>query len=87
MQCFIDSLVRNAKKGDTKCQHLVDMLDQDVEQEVVAEAAKISELLHSIAMDGKVFKEDSFLSSTFRNMGQNDERIVWTNDRAGDAGK
>mmetsp|Transcript_18627 Transcript_18627/g.34512 ORF Transcript_18627/g.34512 Transcript_18627/m.34512 type:complete len:431 (+) Transcript_18627:126-1418(+) len=87
MQCFIDSLVREAENGDASCEELIDTLtNEDIDEDFFdAEVDKIGKLMLSVARAGNVFKEDSSLYSTIMATKENDQRIIWTNDRMGDA--
>jgi len=86
MQCFMDSLLREAQNGDFSCEGLIDTLTNDIDEDYFDdEVDKIGKLMLSVARAGNVFKEDSSLYSTIMATKENDQRIIWTNDRMGDA--
>eukprot|EP00584_Thalassiosira_punctigera_P024561 CAMPEP_0172549460 /NCGR_PEP_ID=MMETSP1067-20121228/18545_1 /TAXON_ID=265564 ORGANISM="Thalassiosira punctigera, Strain Tpunct2005C2" /NCGR_SAMPLE_ID=MMETSP1067 /ASSEMBLY_ACC=CAM_ASM_000444 /LENGTH=670 /DNA_ID=CAMNT_0013336851 /DNA_START=190 /DNA_END=2202 /DNA_ORIENTATION=+ len=86
MQCFVDSLAREAHVGDANCEELLETLaNEDVDDDFDSEVAKIGKLMHLVSQTGNVFKKGSFLCSLIAAKRETDHRIVWTNDRMGDA--
>ena len=94
MQCFIDALVERSKEGCPACDELIHLLIPDDEEQdtrhavdLDAEIAKIGKLLCNIVGQKGVLKVGSILYTTIMDIENNDSRIVWTNDRMGDAGE